>query len=122
MLSYSDMSVVKSGLIPAEPIVVLSYVFYFLPTIAKLGLFVARWVAQTFHNSFVQVQNILGQNRMLVNETNWNYESKVPDNLSKNVGLIRELNNTVRRVVDLIPVDSLIEEVPTVELLICSEL
>ncbi|TKY54433.1 ELF4 4 [Spatholobus suberectus] len=58
-------------------------------------------ILQTFHKSFVQVQNILDQNRVLINEINQNHESKVPDNLSRNVGLIRELNNNIRRVVDL---------------------
>lgn len=55
----------------------------------------------TFQKSFVQVQNILDQNRLLINEINQNHESKIPDNLSRNVGLIRELNNNIRRVVDL---------------------
>ncbi|KAL1825356.1 hypothetical protein DCAR_0313509 [Daucus carota subsp. sativus] len=58
-------------------------------------------VMQTFQKSFAQVQNILDQNRILINEINQNHESKVPDNLSRNVGLIRELNNNIRRVVDL---------------------
>ncbi|CAN6541228.1 hypothetical protein ACFX13_018344 [Malus domestica] len=58
-------------------------------------------VLQTFQKSFVQVQNILDQNRVLINEINHNHESKIPDNLSRNVGLIRELNNNIRRVVDL---------------------
>lgn len=58
-------------------------------------------VLQTFQKSFVQVQNILDQNRVLINEINQNHESKVPDNLSRNVGLIKELNNNIRRVVDL---------------------
>ncbi|KAI8024099.1 Protein ELF4-LIKE 2 [Camellia lanceoleosa] len=58
-------------------------------------------VLQTFQKSFVQVQNILDQNRLLINEINQNHESKIPDNLSRNVGLIRELNNNIRRVVDL---------------------
>ncbi|XP_050381199.1 protein ELF4-LIKE 4-like [Argentina anserina] len=58
-------------------------------------------VAQTFQKSFVQVQDILDQNRLLINEINQNHESKIPDNLSRNVGLIRELNNNIRRVVDL---------------------
>ncbi|KAK3040394.1 hypothetical protein RJ639_026799 [Escallonia herrerae] len=58
-------------------------------------------VLQTFQKSFVQVQNIMDQNRLLINEINQNHESKVPDNLSRNVGLIRELNNNIRRVVDL---------------------
>lgn len=56
---------------------------------------------QTFQKNFVQVQNILDQNRLLINEINQNHESKIPDNLSRNVGLIRELNNNIRRVVDL---------------------
>ncbi|KAE8735313.1 Protein ELF4-LIKE 3 [Hibiscus syriacus] len=58
-------------------------------------------VVQTFQKSFVQVQNILDQNRLLINEINQNHESKIPDNLGRNVGLIRELNNNIRRVVDL---------------------
>ncbi|KAE8710437.1 Protein ELF4-LIKE 3 [Hibiscus syriacus] len=58
-------------------------------------------VVQTFQKSFVQVQNILDQNRLLINEINQNHESKMPDNLTRNVGLIRELNNNIRRVVDL---------------------
>ncbi|KAH6779136.1 ELF4-like 3 [Perilla frutescens var. hirtella] len=58
-------------------------------------------VLQGFQKSFVQVQNILDQNRLLINEINQNHESKIPDNLSRNVGLIRELNNNIRRVVDL---------------------
>ncbi|KAL6519205.1 Protein ELF4-LIKE 4 [Orobanche gracilis] len=58
-------------------------------------------ILQTFQKSFVQVQNILDQNRLLINEINQNHESKIPDNLSRNVGLIRELNSNIRRVVDL---------------------
>lgn len=58
-------------------------------------------VLQTFQKNFVQVQDILDQNRLLINEINQNHESKIPDNLSRNVGLIRELNNNIRRVVDL---------------------
>lgn len=58
-------------------------------------------VMQAFQKSFVQVQSILEQNRLLINEINQNHESKLPDNLGKNVGLIRELNNNIRRVVDL---------------------
>ncbi|KAL2945133.1 Protein ELF4-LIKE 3 [Bienertia sinuspersici] len=58
-------------------------------------------VLQTFQQSFVQVQSILDQNRLLINEINQNHESRIPDKLSRNVGLIRELNNNIRRVVDL---------------------
>ncbi|KAK8641916.1 hypothetical protein V6N13_011284 [Hibiscus sabdariffa] len=58
-------------------------------------------VLQTFQKSFVQVQDILDQNRLLINEINQNHESKIPDNLSRNVGLIKELNNNIRRVAGL---------------------
>ncbi|KAK8513744.1 hypothetical protein V6N13_002465 [Hibiscus sabdariffa] len=58
-------------------------------------------VVRIFQKSFVQVQNILDQNRLLINEINQNHESKIPDNLSRNIGLIRELNNNIRRVVGL---------------------
>lgn len=58
-------------------------------------------ILQTFQKNFGQVQNILDQNRLLINEINQNQESKIPDNLTRNVGLIRELNNNIRRVVDL---------------------
>ncbi|CAN4101422.1 unnamed protein product [Withania somnifera] len=58
-------------------------------------------VLQTCQKSFIQVQNILDQNRLLINEINQNHESKIPDNLNRNVGLIRELNNNIRRVADL---------------------
>ncbi|GMI81319.1 ELF4-like 3 [Hibiscus trionum] len=58
-------------------------------------------VVQIFQKRFVQVQNILDQNRLLINEINQNHESNIPDKLSRNVGLIRELNNNIRRVVGL---------------------
>ncbi|KAE9616220.1 hypothetical protein Lal_00017735 [Lupinus albus] len=54
-----------------------------------------------FQKSLLQAQDILNQNRLLINEINQNHESKMPDNLNRNVGLIRELNNNIRRVVDL---------------------
>ncbi|KAI4324799.1 hypothetical protein MLD38_030253 [Melastoma candidum] len=58
-------------------------------------------ILQNFQKSFVQVQDILDQNKLLINEINQNHESRIADNLSRNVGLIRELNNNIRRVVDL---------------------
>ncbi|KAK7294426.1 hypothetical protein RJT34_17315 [Clitoria ternatea] len=56
---------------------------------------------QVFQKSLLQAQDILNQNRLLINEINQNHESKIPDNLNRNVGLIRELNSNIRRVVDL---------------------
>ncbi|MBA0681175.1 hypothetical protein Goari_012831, partial [Gossypium aridum] len=58
-------------------------------------------VVQTLQKGLVQVQTLLDQNRLLINEINMNHESKVPHNLTRNVGLIRELNNNIKRVVDL---------------------
>lgn len=58
-------------------------------------------VSQAFQKSLLQAQDILDQNRLLINEINQNHESKMPDYLNRNVGLIRELNNNIRRVVDL---------------------
>ncbi|KAJ4717809.1 ELF4-like 4 [Melia azedarach] len=58
-------------------------------------------VIQTFQRSFGQVQDILDQNRLLIDEINQNHESKVPVNLTRNVGLIKELNNNIKRVVHL---------------------
>ncbi|XP_057514199.1 protein ELF4-LIKE 4-like [Actinidia eriantha] len=66
-----------------------------------IGTQVDGKVLQTFQKSFVQVQNILDQNRLLINEINQNHESKIPNNLTRNVGLIRELNNNIRRVADI---------------------
>ncbi|KAL7592609.1 hypothetical protein Lser_V15G32806 [Lactuca serriola] len=66
-----------------------------------MGIQLDGKMSQTFQKSFVQVQNIFDQNRLLINEINQNLESKIPDNLSRNVGLIRELNNNIRKVVDL---------------------
>lgn len=65
------------------------------------GIQVDGKVLQTFQQSFGQVQNLLDQNRLLIHEINQNHESKIPDNLSRNPGLIRELNNNIRRVVDI---------------------
>ena len=56
---------------------------------------------ETFQKSFSQVQTILDQNRVLIREINQNQESKIPENLSRNVGLIRELNANIARVVEL---------------------
>ncbi|KAM0953151.1 putative protein EARLY FLOWERING 4 [Dioscorea sansibarensis] len=65
------------------------------------GTKVDNQILQTYHKSFVQVQSILDQNRLLINEINQNQDSRIPDNLSRNVELIKELNNNVWRVFDL---------------------
>jgi Early Flowering 4 domain len=57
--------------------------------------------AQGLEKCFVQVQGILNQNRLLINEIDQNHKSCEPDNLSRNVVLIRKLNTNISRVVDL---------------------
>ncbi|KAI5079419.1 hypothetical protein GOP47_0004898 [Adiantum capillus-veneris] len=58
-------------------------------------------VWETFQRSFSQVQSILDQNRVLIKEINQNHESKIPENLTRNVALIRELNRNIAKVVEL---------------------
>ncbi|KAK1418627.1 hypothetical protein QVD17_27772 [Tagetes erecta] len=71
------------------------------PVMGNGGVELDGKVLQTFQKSFGQVESILDQNRVLINEINQNQESKIADNLSRNVGLIRELNNNIRKVVHL---------------------
>ncbi|URE28444.1 Early flowering [Musa troglodytarum] len=42
-------------------------------------------VLQSLQKSFLQVQSILDQNRLLINEINQNHESKIPENLNNNI-------------------------------------
>eukprot|EP00249_Psilotum_nudum_P015557 c25390_g1_i2 orf=108-470(+) len=58
-------------------------------------------VWQTFETCFSETQTILDRNRILINEINQNHDSKLPDNLRRNVTLIRELNSNIARVVEL---------------------
>lgn len=55
----------------------------------------------TFQRSFSQVQTILDQNRILIREITQNHETRIPENLARNVSLIRELNSNIARVVQL---------------------
>ncbi|EFJ08467.1 hypothetical protein SELMODRAFT_131708 [Selaginella moellendorffii] len=57
------------------------------------------WAA--FERGFSQVQFLLDHNRLLINEINQNQESKVPESLSRNVVLIKELNKNIGQVVSL---------------------
>ncbi|KAL5710268.1 hypothetical protein ACHQM5_020854 [Ranunculus cassubicifolius] len=56
---------------------------------------------QTFNDSFRQVQSVLDQNRVLIQQVNDNHQSKLPDNLSKNVALIREINGNISTIASL---------------------
>ena len=56
---------------------------------------------QSFNTSFGQVQSVLDRNRVLIQQVNENHQSKIPDNMVKNVGLIQELNGNISKVVSL---------------------
>ncbi|XP_054789223.1 protein EARLY FLOWERING 4-like [Prosopis cineraria] len=52
----------------------------------------------TFNNSFRQVQSVLDRNRLLIQQVNENQQSRIPDNMAKNVSLIQELNGNISKV------------------------
>lgn len=60
-----------------------------------------RRVTSTFSNVSRQVQFLLDHNRLLINEINQNHEAKIPEGLTRNVTLIRQLNSNIGKVVDL---------------------
>ncbi|GAQ84309.1 hypothetical protein KFL_001840080 [Klebsormidium nitens] len=50
---------------------------------------------------FIIVQAILDHNKLLINEINLNHERRRPEGLTRNVQLIRELNENVTKVMKL---------------------
>lgn len=59
----------------------------------------AVWSA--FTGNFRQVQSVLDRNRALIQQVNENHQSKIHDNLVKNVALIQEINGNISKVVSL---------------------
>ncbi|KAL4310417.1 hypothetical protein GQ457_01G044240 [Hibiscus cannabinus] len=55
----------------------------------------------TFDQSFKQVQSVLDRNRALIQQVNDNHQSRIPNNMVKNVALIQELNGNISKVVSL---------------------
>lgn len=55
-------------------------------------------VWRTFTDSFREVQSILDRNRVLIQQVNENHQSKIHDNMVKNVGLIQEINGNISKV------------------------
>lgn len=55
----------------------------------------------TLSRSFRQAQSVLDQNRELIEKVNSNHESKIPDNVAKNVGLIRQINGNISKVLSI---------------------
>ncbi|KAI5675000.1 hypothetical protein M9H77_05950 [Catharanthus roseus] len=56
---------------------------------------------QTLSKSFKEVQSVLDQNRALIQQVNENHQSKIPDNMVKNVALIKEINGNISRVMGI---------------------
>lgn len=55
-------------------------------------------VWRNFTDSFREVQSILDRNRALIQQVNENHQSKIHDNMVKNVGLIQEINGNITKV------------------------
>ncbi|KAH7442902.1 hypothetical protein KP509_02G006800 [Ceratopteris richardii] len=53
---------------------------------------------EAFSSGCCQVQKILEENKVLIGEINQNQESRTPENLTRNVSLIKELNDNVNHV------------------------
>lgn len=60
-----------------------------------------RRVSSMFSSVSRQVQFLLDHNCLLINEINLNHESKIPEGLTRNVTLIRQLNSNISKVVEL---------------------
>jgi len=58
-------------------------------------------VWNTLSDSFRRVQSVLDQNRVLIQQVNENHQSKIPDNLAKNVTLIQEINGNISKVMSM---------------------
>ncbi|MED6220369.1 hypothetical protein PIB30_044187 [Stylosanthes scabra] len=55
----------------------------------------------TLNRSFRQAQTVLDENRTLIQKVNSNHESKIPHNMAKNVGLIRQINGNISKVLSI---------------------
>lgn len=58
-------------------------------------------VWNSLSKSFRQVQSVLDHNRSLIQQVNENHQSRISDNLVKNVSLIREINGNISRVISI---------------------
>ncbi|KAF8116066.1 hypothetical protein N665_0023s0044 [Sinapis alba] len=58
-------------------------------------------VWNTLRNGFKRAQLVLDQNRDLIQRVNDNHLSRIPENVSRNVGLINEINGNISRVMEI---------------------
>ncbi|KAL2940592.1 Protein EARLY FLOWERING 4 [Bienertia sinuspersici] len=54
-----------------------------------------------FAESFSQVQTVLDRNRELIQQANENHQSRMPENMGKNVAIINELNGNISKVASI---------------------
>ncbi|KAL8191585.1 hypothetical protein R6Q57_028316 [Mikania cordata] len=52
---------------------------------------------EALNKGFIEAQSVLDQNRLLIQKVNENHQSKIPDNLVKNVALIQEINGNISK-------------------------
>lgn len=55
----------------------------------------------TLSKSFREAQTVLDQNRDLIRQVKANQQSKISDNLAKNVSLIHEINGNISKVMSI---------------------
>ncbi|KAB1217738.1 Protein EARLY FLOWERING 4 [Morella rubra] len=58
-------------------------------------------VWDALNQRFRQVQIVLDRNRALIQQVNENHQSRIADNMVKNVALIQEINSNISKVVSL---------------------
>ncbi|CAM8957962.1 unnamed protein product [Rhodiola kirilowii] len=58
-------------------------------------------VWRALDKKLIEAQSILDRNRVLIQQVNDNHQSKISENMTKNVALIREINDNVSRVVGM---------------------
>ncbi|KAK4774525.1 hypothetical protein SAY86_009460 [Trapa natans] len=58
-------------------------------------------VWEIFSSSYSRAQTVLDRNRALIQQVNENHQSKIPDNMVKNVALINEINQNISKVASL---------------------
>lgn len=56
---------------------------------------------ETLGRGFRLAQSVLDQNRALIQQVNDNHRSRASENLAKNVGLIREINGNISKVLSI---------------------